>query len=462
MIRLKSLSLQDIKNVEKGTVVFSALPSGGSVTGIYGQNGSGKTAVITVVRCLRCLMAGWSVPDECIVGLVRQGSESASISAVFSVGDDEVGYSVRLKPIENGKAHVGQETVELRSPGERKRVLLDHKVSEEDEMGLLVSTLSPVSQWNSLKSVRRADEKFRQEETLAWSQGRSFVFATSFFDALKVIDEEISDTSNLPKAKRDARDTNLRPLISVLSALSNYARENMRIMTTREGAAVSFGCVPIAHGSRFDVLNITQPVIVPQDLQPVIEQMVEQSNEVLPTVIPGLQLGCDMQDDVTDDRQPGVRVFLRSERNGVAIPFWAESEGVKRIVGMMSLLIRMFNESDVCIAIDEIDSGIFEILLGTLLQVIAEYGRGQLIFTAHNLRVLEVLSDKSIVFSTSNPKNRFTTIKGVRDSNNLRNMYIRAVNIDDQPEELAPRVRKSRVAVAFNKAGRVMRKDDHA
>lgn len=41
-------------------------------------------------------------------------------------------------------------------------------------------------------------------------------------------------------------------------------------------------------------------------------------------------------------------------------------------------------------------------------------------------------------------------------------MYIRAVNIDDQPEELAPRVRKSRVAVAFNKAGRVMRKDDHA
>lgn len=128
----------------------------------------------------------------------------------------------------------------------------------------------------------------------------------------------------------------------------------------------------------------------------------------------------------------------------------------------MSLLIRMFNESDVCIAIDEIDSGIFEILLGTLLQVIAEYGRGQLIFTAHNLRVLEVLSDKSIVFSTSNPKNRFTTIKGVRDSNNLRNMYIRAVNIDDQPEELAPRVRKSRVAVAFNKAGRVMRKDDHA
>lgn len=288
MIRLKSLSLQDIKNVEKGTVVFSDLPSGGSVTGIYGQNGSGKTAVITVVRCLRCLMAGWSVPDECIVGLVRQGSESASISAVFSVGDDEVGYSVRLKPIENGKAHVAQETVELRSPGERKRVLLDHKVSEEDEMGLLVSTLSPVSQWNSLKSVRRADEKFRQEETLAWSQGRSFVFATSFFDALKVVNGEISDTSNLPKAKRDARDANLRPLISVLSALSNYARENMRIMTTREGAAVSFGCVPIAHGSRFDVLNITQPVIVPQDLRPVIEQMVEQSNEVLPTVIPGL------------------------------------------------------------------------------------------------------------------------------------------------------------------------------
>lgn len=65
-------------------------------------------------------------------------------------------------------------------------------------------------------------------------------------------------------------------------------------------------------------------------------------------------------------------------------------------------------------------------------------------FTAHNLRVLEVLSDKSIVFNIKSEESFYDT-KGVRDSNNLRT-YIRAVNIDDQPEEFTPRVRKSRVA----------------
>lgn len=275
---------------------------------------------------------------------------------------------------------------------------------------------------------------------------------------LAAIDAEISKNDALPKMKMAARDMN-RQLIAVLKALSEHARLNMRVMSTREGASVAFGYVPIEHGSNFDVLDIGRPVVVPEDLRSTIEQMVEQSNMVLPTVVPNLQLECDMQEAVTEDKQPGVRVFLKSVRKiegrEVHIPFWAESEGIKRIVGMLSLLTRMFNEPDACIAIDEIDAGVFEILLGNILRVLAERGRGQLIFTAHNLRVLEVLPSKAIVFSTSNPKNRFLSIKGVRDTSNLRDMYIRSVNINDQPEELAPRISTSRVAVAFNKAGRV-------
>ena len=463
MVRLESLDLVDVKNTEEGSVVFRDLPSGGSITGIYGQNGSGKTSVITALQCIRYLMSGWPLPLECGTGLVRQGSDSASIVAVFSTDLGEVTYGLHLRPTEDGKTQVSRETIELRASKNegngkgRRQTLLDHAVSE-GELGLLDSTMSPVNKWGSLKSVRKAEARFRQEETLSWSQYRSFVFSHSFMDTLTASDGEISKNDVLPKIKIAARDMN-RQLIDVLKILSQYARLNMRVMTTREGASVAFGYVPIEHGSNFDVLDIGRPVIVPEDLRPTIEQMVKQSNMVLPTVVPNLQLECDMQEAVTEDKKPGVRVFLKSIRKvggkEVHIPFWAESEGVKRIVGMLSLLIRMFNEPDACIAIDEIDAGVFEILLGNILRVLAERGRGQLIFTAHNLRVLEVLPSKAIVFSTSNAKNRFLSIKGVRDTSNLRDMYIRSVNIKDQPEELAPRISTSRVAVAFNKAGRV-------
>ena len=39
--------------------------------------------------------------------------------------------------------------------------------------------------------------------------------------------------------------------------------------------------------------------------------------------------------------------------------------------------------------IDELDSGIYEYLLGECLEVMQDKAKGQLIFTSHNLRPLE-------------------------------------------------------------------------
>lgn len=54
-------------------------------------------------------------------------------------------------------------------------------------------------------------------------------------------------------------------------------------------------------------------------------------------------------------------------------------------------------------------------------------GKGQLIFTSHNLYPLETLESNSIVFTTTNPSARYTRIKSVRATNNLRSMYLREV-----------------------------------
>lgn len=59
VVRLSSLTLENIKNVRKGTV---CVPMAGitkaGVLGIYGQNGSGKTTVIDALYFLQQIMMG--------------------------------------------------------------------------------------------------------------------------------------------------------------------------------------------------------------------------------------------------------------------------------------------------------------------------------------------------------------------------------------------------------------------
>ena len=69
-------------------------------------------------------------------------------------------------------------------------------------------------------------------------------------------------------------------------------------------------------------------------------------------------------------------------------------------VSQIKDLIMVYNNPSITVAIDELDSGIFEYLLGELLNIISEKGKGQLIFTSHNLRPLETIDKGFIAFTT--------------------------------------------------------------
>ena len=68
-------------------------------------------------------------------------------------------------------------------------------------------------------------------------------------------------------------------------------------------------------------------------------------------------------------------------------------------------------DRSITLAVDELDAGIYEYLLGELLRIMQNSGKGQLIFTSHNLYPLETLESNSIVFTTTNPSARYTRIK---------------------------------------------------
>lgn len=64
MVKLKSIVIENIKNVQYGVIDFQNKSDFINVTGIYGQNGSGKTAVVDVFEVLASLMRGETIPQH--------------------------------------------------------------------------------------------------------------------------------------------------------------------------------------------------------------------------------------------------------------------------------------------------------------------------------------------------------------------------------------------------------------
>ena len=64
------------------------------------------------------------------------------------------------------------------------------------------------------------------------------------------------------------------------------------------------------------------------------------------------------------------------------------------------------------------------------------------------------------MFTTSNPRNRYVSFKGNRDSNNLRSQYIRAINLGGQPEVVYEPTNKFDIDSAFFEAGLAAREGD--
>lgn len=152
---------------------------------------------------------------------------------------------------------------------------------------------------------------------------------------------------------------------------------------------------------------------------------VARFNLVLSALIPGLRIALqETGQKIMPDGSTRLMATFMSLRGEARIPFRCESEGIVRLTSLLSLLVHAYNDRSACVVVDEIDSGVFEYLLGQLLHVMADRAHGQLVFTAHNLRALETMPNRSIVLTTVDADDRFVPFRGVRETNNGRSRYI--------------------------------------
>ena len=460
IVRLSSLQLTNIKNVKKGTIympntvnkILSADKA--EILGIYGQNGSGKTAIVDALYFLQKVMIGADL-DQSLEDYMDMDSDTAEIFADFNIFMDgivfEIGYRLSLS-------------------------------REEKEVVISRETLSAAKNENGIRTNKTVFMDYQRDQ------------ANAIFKPQKRLDEILEENkeikTDLIVARKMAEKSNCSYIFGessreifcreykngfqhfsvIISSLFEFAVKDLFVIRNTHSGVISANFVlPMAFrvendniGAKGDfTVSLTEPILVDEERKNLLETIVEQINIVLYTIIPGLQVTIkNYGKQSLDDGEEGWKLELMSKKEGMKeIPLRMESEGIIKIISILNALMQAFGNPSICLVIDELDSGIFEYMLGELLDIFKKSAKGQLIFTSHNLRALEMIDKESIMFSTTNPNNRYIHMKNVRESNNLRNMYIRSITLGGQTEEIYEETDSLKIARAFRKAGRGVRSE---
>lgn len=444
IVRLLELKINNLKNVENGIINF--INSGidktlnlkyGDVLGIYGQNGSGKTTVIEALEILKNLLIGTPLDTE-LKNLITYGKKEANLSFKFYIEIDNkkyiIVYEVKLEKDEKEKVEVSNE-------------IIKYSLYENDswkKMQLLVEipysdiAIKPKKYFKDIFE-KNILIKFMVAQGLSKELGMSFLFSDKAKDFL-YSNNELKD---------------------ILTALEYYGKMNLFIVSNKDIGLITLNLIlPLkvkrlnSGGELLIKIDKQDNIVVNEKVYFYVEDTINEINIVLKKIIPNLQLKLEfLKKEIIDENTTNIIADLHSVRNGQPISLRYESEGIKRIISILGVLIAVYHQPSVCLAIDELDSGIFEYLLGEILEILSTEIKGQLIFTSHNLRILEKIDNNNIIFSTTNSNNRYITFKYVKPLNNLRDMYIRELVIQEQKEKLYEETNQYDIKRAFYRAG---------
>ena len=456
IVRINKIVLNNFKNVKMGVVEMPAyngkelFSKKADVLGLYGQNGSGKTSVVEALRFVKMLLSGEKLPAD-MREYIAQNEEECKIEIGFSVAEEQrketVSYSVVLKKeVDNFVISRERLTVVPRKENVRavESTLIDYQYDNEEV------TFEPEYRYKKLvakdKKVRVA---LNVAQAISIKSHQSFIFGEDGYRIFSQCKEDVMGEYN-----------------GLFAILHKYALVNLFVINNEHSGPISMNLVlPVAFylsdGERITAgdlpIRIDEPSVVTKRQFHLAQTIIDGMNIVLKNVIPGMEVQVhNFGEQLLNNGDSGYKIELLSKRGDISIPLKYESEGIVKIVSFLNVLICVYNNPSMCLVIDELDSGVFEYLLGELLAVFSDGGKGQLIFTSHNLRALEMLGKKSILFSTANPCNRYIRLQNVQANNNLRDLYLRSLTLGGQKEEMYEETDSVAIGRAFRRAGKAV------
>lgn len=487
-VRLTKAILQDFKNVEYGEINFHCgkyfVPygTGADILGLYGQNGSGKTAFIDALYILKQLLRGSKVQDlfsECIAkgkefarltflfelqyedGRVRKAQYEFCLAAEKVTVDSEdrmdTAPDYSAAPVSKFRVRIFDEVLSMSGPfhgsDQRMNPVID---TTGDEM-----PFGPKSRHKFMLGMDKNNRKALQleiDKRLASERSQSFIFMT----------ETIRDL---------IAAGNYSEYLQVLLELNFYGLNYFFVVNTRSSGLIRLNLALLLHTPKGSFpIQTDRPTAMTQAVFEDVSDYIPKVNTVISKLIPGLTIELRsiaqpvMKDgtvgqlvdviairkktlpsnnlpDAQNELPPQNEQDIRTE-----LPLRDESDGIRRLISLTSLLTAAYNDPSFTLAIDEFDAGIFEYIFGEILEIFAEKGMGQLIFTSHNLRPLEVISKKFLFFTSTDPKDRYVQLKSIARTNNMRNVYFRQIQSGDE-EKVYNETQRKDIMDALREAG---------
>lgn len=451
-IRIEKVSISNFKNIEFGEVSFSNLKSSFSKTseilGMYGQNGSGKTAFIDAMLILKTIMSKQSLPKN-IKEYVSLGAEKTRIAVTFSVQSSWGSLFFIDYNIEFGEAldYDGEKINLLYEGLYKKQIGLHKKPIKIIEVHYDSNKIYPKEMDSKIKALskRKLYQAAIERHSLIFNSLEELLKPSLTDMQKQLLSENSVAGEHISNFENEIEDILLIRGISSFAAYFLYVVENKH-----SGIINGSMIIPIRYfyldnnfnGSEGTInVSLSSPNYFDEDSMKVFSEILKSINYVINTIIPGLKieiqvLGSELRKTEKEESKQVIIYELMSVRGAGRIPLKYESDGIKKIISLTSILITNFNVSSSCLIIDEFDSGVFEYLLGEILKAFKSRGKGQLIFTSHNLRPLEVLETEDIIFTTTNPKKKFIKMKNIKPNHNLRSTYYRSVVLGGQTEKL--------------------------
>jgi len=458
IVRLSTLKIANIKNVEDGKIIMPNTlrkqenVCNAEVLGIYGQNGSGKTAIIDTLFFLQKIMIGESLPNE-LYDYVGATESQAEIFAEFSIFLEDITYEVGYQILIEKDEHTVRMKREILTYVKKqadsktsKSVLMDYQSDDKE------TVFRPKKRVDDIVSSNKENKTdLIVARKMAERSNCSYIFGES--------SREIFCRSY---------ESNFQDGAIIIKALYMYARKDLFVIRNTHSGVISANfLLPVAfrvEDKDFRMkgdftVPMLEPIVLSEEKKEILDRIMEQINTVLYTIIPGMHIGLkDYGKQMTERGEIGHKVELISMRqNKPPIPIRMESEGIIKMISILNVWIHAFGSPSVCLAVDELDAGVFEYMLGELLEIFSHSAKGQLIFTSHNLRPLEMLHKDCIMFSTANPKKRYIHINSMKSSKNLRDVYLRGITLGGHEEVIYEETDSLKMARAFRKAGRGIR-----
>ncbi len=466
--KIVGIELSNIKNVEHGIASFyddkNSLDKGALITGIYGQNGTGKTTLVNCLELLKTLALRESHFGKNESGnrftnqfdyLLTLGKTKGFVKYEFIIFLNDDKYRIQYKLVlGKNKNYLKIESEEILASQIRDSGLKNYPELKYDFLNPVIENPYDGVKHRSIDSdlkpdISDIDKRISLESQLlsCIETGKSMIFSERNIDYLINSGEE--------------KVALIGKLINELGkqiSMNLFIYDKSKEALNQIGLGAVFGIYKNEKQEIHGIFRLSdQPFYVETDSLPLYEKAREEIELFISSFVSNFSLKMDKLATRIESDKEFTKIGFSRDCNGLSLPLSEESAGIRKLFSLCCALIYCYGNNNCWLVVDEFDSGVFENLLGQIMQVMEKEGRGQIIFTAHNLSPLERIDPKSIIFTTDNISNRFIRFPSIHPTNNLRSLYLRALRLGGTKEPLTSYVDLDSIDDALYSAYKLMR-----